>query len=90
MRRIIRREDGRVVIGLLRQRQPRTFEDFKEAFRMREFEVRRLLKNLEAENVIIRESLSGEEKFWLNEAQAFDFLGKNPVQKKRLKHVRGM
>lgn len=44
------------------------------------------MKSLEGAKVIIRESLDGEEKYWLNEAQAVDFLGRDPSQKKRLRH----
>ena len=86
MKRVISREDAKNIVSLLRQRQPRTFDDFKDALRVREFELRKLLQSLESAKIIIRESLSGEEKFWLNEAQGVDFLGRDPKQKKRLKH----
>ncbi len=86
MKRVISREDAKIVVNLLRQKQPRIFEDFRDALGMRAFEIKKLLKALEAEKVIIKESLSGEEKFWLNEAQGVDFLGMNPRQKKQLKH----
>lgn len=88
MRRVISSEDAKVVIDLLLQKRPRIFDDFNSALGIREFDVRKLLKRLEAEGIIIRESYSGEEKFWLNESQAFDFMRRNPVQKKRLKHGR--
>jgi transcription initiation factor IIE alpha subunit len=86
MTRIISREEAIAIVSLLKERQPRTFDDFKEIQGMREFELRKLLKSLESAKVIIRESLSGEEKFWLNEAAGLDFLGRDPKQRKRLKH----
>lgn len=86
MKRIISREEAKNIVSLLRERQPRTFDDFTRALRTREFEVRKLLKSLESARIIIRESLSGEEKFWLNEAQGVDFLGRDSKQRKRLKH----
>lgn len=86
MKRIITRSDAKKIVNFLMQHQPRTFDDFKEALGAREFELRKLLKSLENEKVIIKESLSGEEKFWLNEAQGLDFLGRDTTQRKRLKH----
>jgi predicted transcriptional regulator len=89
MARVISREEAKTAITLLRQRQPRSLEDFKAVLGKRDFQVQRLLRTLEAEGVIIRESLSGQEKFWLNESQAVAFLGLDPRQKKRIKHPRG-
>jgi transcription initiation factor IIE alpha subunit len=86
MKRVISREDAKNIVSLLKERQPRTFDDFKDALGAREFELRKLLKSLESAKVIIRESLSGEEKFWLNTAQGVDFLGRDQKQRKRLKH----
>ncbi len=89
MGRVLSREDAKKAVNLLREKQPRTFEDFKQALGMRVFELKKLLKNLETEKVIIRESLSGVEKFWLNESQVVNFWGRNPQQKKRLRHPHG-
>lgn len=86
MKRVISREDAKTIVSLLKERQPRTFDDFKEIQGMREFELKKLLQSLENAKVIIRESLSGEEKFWLNEAAGLDFLGRDTTQRKRLKH----
>ncbi len=89
MGRVVSREDTKKAVNLLREKQPRIFQDFKKALGLRDFDLKRLLKNLETEKVVIRESLSGVEKFWLNESQAVNFWGRNPLQKKRLKHPKG-
>ncbi|MEE8423994.1 MAG: hypothetical protein V3S49_05580 [Thermodesulfobacteriota bacterium] len=86
MKRVISSVDAKNIVSLLRERQPRTFDDFTHALGAREFELRKLLKSLESAKIIIRESLSGEEKFWLNEVQGVDFLGRDSKQRKRLKH----
>ena len=85
MKRLITHSPSKKIINLLRERQPRTLDDFKE-IGMRGFELKKLLKSLESAKVIIKESLSGEEKFWLNEGAAVDFLGRDSTQRKRLKH----
>ena len=82
----ITHDNAKSVINLLTAHQPLTFNDFKTALKLRTFELKKLLRSLEDANVIIKESLSGEEKFWLNEAQGVDFLGRDVKQKKRLKH----
>lgn len=89
MRRIISREDAKAIVNLLREKQPRTFEDFSKALGMRPFEIKKLLRALEDEKVLIRESLSGEEKFWLNEEIAVEFFERNPLQITMLKHPKG-
>ncbi len=86
MTRVVSRENSKTAINLLRTKQPRTLEEFKDAIGLREFEIKKLLNGLESKKIIIRETLSGVEKFWLNENQAIDFWGRNPRQKKRLKH----
>lgn len=86
MKRIISQDGAKNIVSLLMKRQPRTFDEFTKALGAREFELRKILKSLEGEKIIIKESLSGEEKFWLNEAQGFDFLGRDEKQRKRLKH----
>ncbi|MBU2559664.1 hypothetical protein KKA03_02090 [archaeon] len=73
------------IIGLLQARQPRTFDDFKE-IGLRPFELKKLLNSLVDAKVIIKESGSGVEKYWLNESAALNFLGRDVQQKKRLKH----
>ncbi len=89
MKTIVSREDAKTVINMLRLKQPRTFEEFRNALGMRPFEVEKLLRILENTKVIITETLSGEEKFWLNEVQAVDFLGRKPQQVKAIKHPKG-
>lgn len=89
MTRVISLEDAKKVINLLRQGQPRTRNYFKEALGTRGFDVDRVLRGLEESGVLIRESLSGQEKFWLNENQAISFLGRDPRQRRKLKHPRG-
>jgi hypothetical protein len=88
MVRVISRKDAKAVINLLRKKQPRTLKDFVVALGKREFETKKLLKGLDSNKVIIKESLSGDEKYWLNETQAVAFLGRDPLQRKRLKHHR--
>jgi len=83
---MVSRDDAKAIVRLLGERQLQTFDDFKDALGVREFELRKLLRSLEGEKIIIRESMSGEEKFWLNEAQGVDFLGRDQKQRKRLKH----
>lgn len=85
MKRTLTRAQSKKIINLLRQRQPRTLNEFRETG-LRPFDLKKLLKSLVDEKIIIKESASGEEKFWLNEAQGVDFLGRDPSQRKRLKH----
>jgi transcription initiation factor IIE alpha subunit len=79
-------DNAKSVINLLAARQPLTSGDFKQALRLRDFEVKKLLRSLEESKVIIKESGSGRELFWLNESAAIDFLGRDVAQSKRLKH----
>ena len=74
MGHVTTREGGRVIVDLLMQKRPWTFKEFKDSLGMRGFDLKKLLRALETEKVIIRESYSGVEKFWLNENQAFSYL----------------
>ncbi len=74
------------IINLLTAHQPLTFNDFKQALALRPFELKKLLKSLENEKIIIKESGSGEEKYWLNESEALNFLGRDTTQRKRVRH----
>jgi transcription initiation factor IIE alpha subunit len=85
MKRTISQEPAKKIVSLLLERQPRTFDDFKEVG-VRSFDLKKLLASLEDAKVIIRESHSGVAKYWLNEAQGIDFLGRDTQQRKRLKH----
>ena len=85
MKRTITHSNSKKIINLLMQHQPRTFDDFKE-IGVRDFELKKLLRSLVDEKIIIKESGSGEEKYWLNEGAALDFLGRDVAQRKRVKH----
>jgi transcription initiation factor IIE alpha subunit len=83
--RVITGDDAKTIIRLLKDKRPMRIGDFKKALSLREFEIKKLLIELVAEGVVIREDLSGEEKFWLNESVAVGYLERNPLQKKRMK-----
>jgi transcription initiation factor IIE alpha subunit len=82
----ITHDNAKSIINLLTAHQPLTFNDFKEALKLRSFDLKKLLQSLVDKKVIIKESGSGEEKYWLNEEAALNFLGREPAQKKRVKH----
>ena len=85
MKCTITSDDEKKIVCLLMERQPRTLDEFAEIGKRR-FELTKLLKSLEDAKVIIRESGSGKEKYWLNEAADIAFLGRDTQQSKRLKH----
>lgn len=86
MARLIAGDDEKRAINLLRKAQPRTLDEIVKALGKRGVEVTKIVRSLESKGIILKESLSGEEKYWLTEDGAYGFLGRDPTQRQRLKH----